>query len=585
MEPATRKVAIIGMGSRGLSILEQLIGMARDDRSQRWLIELFDPQSPGSGLHLAEQPDYLMLNTMAGQLSAFSSAFPACEPAGMTFLQWCTAHGLRLDERGHTSDSESARPIAFGDFVPRKLLGRYLQDSYRFLLEQCPAHVQVRHYRQTVIACQPLPDAPGFRLQTANGQRFTTEALFLTSGHVVEAQAPQHSGERVLIEGLGLTAMDTVAALTQGRGGRYVRDSGIAGWRYQPSGREPQIYLFSRSGLAFHSRPQWRQGRGVALPRLFFTAQAIETLRQQRLHGQLDFVQDILPLIEDEMRGVFYQARVHLEAPLQLASLQQALWDAVQPQAREALFARLADQWGAFEPGQWLSPRRWSGNPEDYGQWYRQWIEDDLALSRRGTAQSPLKQALEVWRDYRDLLRTLVDRQGLTERSTLEFYAIWAGVSNRLVGGPQKERYEDLLALLDAGVVRVLPPMDDARCAGIDFDRVIQARVPHSGLAHNDQPLVRDLLRQGMLRAAHEYPADGIETDSVGRALDVEGSVQERLWALGPAVEGCTFYNHYVPTPEPTCRALLEARLAVEACMSALGVNAATARKPSSQNV
>ncbi|RMO12523.1 hypothetical protein ALQ47_02724 [Pseudomonas cichorii] len=575
IEPETRKVAIIGMGSRGLSILEQLIGMARDDRSRRWLIEVFDPQLPGGGLHLAEQPDYLMLNTMAGQLSAFSSAFPVCEPAGMTFLQWCTARGVRLDERGHTSDDENARPIGFGDFVPRKLLGRYLQDSYRFLLEQCPAHVQVRHYPEEVTGCQPLSGMSGFCLQTANGRPFTTEAVFLTSGHVPEVLAEQAVGERVAIEGLGLTAMDTLASLTEGRGGRYERDAGFAGWRYIASGREPHISLFSRSGLAFHARPQWSPASTARLPRLFFTARAIEVLRQQSATGQLDFEQDILPLIKDEMRGVFYQARVRLESPEQLASVQQWLREAQSAEARESLFARLVGEWGEFEPARWLPTRRWTGQASDYSQWYRDWIEHDLALSRRGTALSPLKQALEVWRDYRDLLRMLVDRKGLTSASTLEFYGTWAGLSNRLVGGPQKERYEDLLALMDAGVVTVLPPMEDMDCSGLD--RVIKARVPHSGLSRNHQGVIGDLQRQGLVRAAHAYPADGIETDSVGRALSVDGSVQQRLWVLGPAVEGCTFYNHYVPTPDPGCRALIEARLAVESCMSALGVNASTA--------
>ncbi|GFM64104.1 FAD/NAD(P)-binding protein [Pseudomonas cichorii] len=577
VEPETRKIAIIGMGSRGLSILEQLIGMARDDRSQRWLIDVFDPQLPGSGLHLVEQPDYLMLNTMAGQLSAFSSAYPVCEPAGMTFLQWCTAHDVRLNERGHTSDDEHARPIGFGDFVPRKLLGRYLQDSYRFLLEQCPAHVQVRHDPQAVTGCQPLSDTSGFRLQTANGRSFTTEAVFLTSGHAPETREEQAVGEHVAIEGLGLTAMDTLAGLTEGRGGRYERDAGFAGWRYIASGREPHISLFSRSGLAFHARPQWSPASSERLPRLFFTAQAIEVLRQQSATGQLDFEQDILPLIEDEMRGVFYQARVRLESPDQLASVQQRLRDAKNPRLRETLFVRLAAEWGEFEPARWLPTRRWTGQASDYSQWYRDWIEHDLALSRRGIAQSPVKQALEVWRDYRDLLRMLVDRNGLTPASTLEFYGTWAGLSNRLVGGPQKERYEDLLALMDAGVVQVLPPMEEAGCSG--FDRVINARVPHSGLSRNPQGLIGDLQRQGLVRAAHAYPADGIETDSVGRALSADGSVQQRLWVLGPAVEGCTFYNHYVPTPDPGCRALIEARRAVESCMNALGVNASTAAR------
>src|SRR5690606_29612482 len=118
-------MAIVGMGSRGLSILEQLIRLARKNPEQPLLIEVFDPQTPGSGLHLPEQADYLMLNTMAGQISAFSAAFPASlpdEPAGLSFLQWCAAKDVRLDARGHLD--ARGRPVEFGDFVPRRLLGR-----------------------------------------------------------------------------------------------------------------------------------------------------------------------------------------------------------------------------------------------------------------------------------------------------------------------------------------------------------------------------------------------------------------------------------------------------------------------------
>ncbi|MDF2644034.1 MAG: hypothetical protein K0R45_3308, partial [Pseudomonas sp.] len=43
-----------------------------------------------------------------------------------------------------------------------------------------------------------------------------------------------------------------------------------------------------------------------------------------------------------------------------------------------------------------------------------------------------------------------------------------------------------------------------------------------------------------------------------------------RLWVLGPSVEGCTFYNHYVPTPDPACLAPMEARMAAQSCLNSL---------------
>jgi hypothetical protein len=581
-----QRIVIVGMGSRGLSVLEQLIGAARrDPQKVLMMIELYDPQSPGSGLHLPEQPDYLMLNTMAGQLSAFSAAHPAWFPGetpGLTFLQWCNAQDLRLNERGHVSHSCAGRPIEFGDFVPRQLLGRYLRDSYDYLLRLCPPHVQVRHYRNNVIGCSVKQFDQGFVLHTEGGRRVEADAVFLTVGH-----APQPptccNGRRVGIEGLGLGAMDAVAALTEGRGGRYVQDHCLSGWRYVASGLEPQIYLYSRSGLPFHCRPQWR-GSAVPNPRLFFTPRAVQGLRDHAVSGRLDFAGQVLPLIKDEMRGAFYLAQVRLCAPERTEQIRHWLQEARTADMRRGIFTALAAEFGPFEPQDYLNVNGWQGDPASYAQWFRDWIAEDLTRSRQGVEGSPLTLALEVWRNCRDVLRLAADHDGLNDRSTLEFYGTWAALSNRLVGGPQKERYEDLLALIDGGVVTLLPPMrisqqgavtrlkaiDPVYDAVIEVDDLISARNAHSGLSLNRSGLIDDLLRQGLIKAAHPYPADGIAVDASNRALHRDGSVQPRLWVLGPMAEGSTFYNHYVPTPDPACKAPLDARDAVLACLEAL---------------
>lgn len=563
-----QRIVIIGMGSRGLGVLEQLIGAARRDSNTPLIIELFDPELPGSGLHLPEQPDYLMLNTMAGQLSGFSSAYPAWQPdetPGLTFLQWFIAEGLRLDERGHVSLTGVGRPVEFADFVPRKLLGRYLRDCYRYLLTLCPVQVQVKHHRDRVVGCRPKARGQGFQLQTHSGQRIEADAVFLSTGHAPQPKA-NCVGKRIAIEGLGLSAMDQIAHLTEGRGGLFVRDGSQSAWRYQPSGREPQIYLFSRSGLPFHCRPQGRP-RDLVTQRLFFTAQAIVELRKNTPDGRLDFAEQVLPLIEDEMRAAFYLASVRLQQPERLERVSQLLQSANGTKALRDVFAALAEEFGPFEPQDYLSIRGWQGDPQHYPKWFRQWIACDLARGCLGVEASPLTQALEVWRDCRDLLRLTADDDGLNDRSTLEFYGAWAGLGNRLVGGPQKERYEDLLALMDAGLVRPVVPHG---IHDIEIDGLIRARNAHSGLSQNHSPLINDLLGQGLIKAAHPYPADGIAVDAQSRALRRDGSTHQRLWVLGPSVEGSTFYNHYVPTPDPACKAPLQARVAVQACLAAL---------------
>jgi hypothetical protein len=436
------------------------------------------------------------------------------------------------------------------------------------------------------MACRARPDHNGFRLHTQAGRQIEADAVFMTTGHAPQAVTCS-DGKHVAIDGLGLSAMDSIAALTEGRGGRYIRDGSLSGWRYRASGREPQIYLFSRSGLPFHCRPQWRPPT-VAPQRLYFTAQAIGALRtsahKSSHNAQLDFKEKVLPLIKDEMRAAFYLAQARLRSPERMEQVRQRLLGAASPEARRAAFDIMAASFGPFEPEDYLNVRGWEGNSAHYRQWFQQWVTADLARSRLGAQVCPFTQALEVWRDCRDVLRLAADHHGLTDESTLEFYGTWAALSNRLVGGPQKERYEDLLALIEAGVVRPLPPMqinshqtgmrltalDPACDQTIEIDGLICARNAHSGLTQNRSALIDDLLSQGLIKQAHPYPADGIDVDEHSRALRRDGAVNERLWVLGPAVEGCTFYNHYVPTPDPLCKAPLDARSAVEVCLGQL---------------
>lgn len=66
------RIAIVGLGPRGLALLESMIFALRESPDKVVELHLFDDGAPGCGIHDEWQPDYLMLNTVAGQLSAFS---------------------------------------------------------------------------------------------------------------------------------------------------------------------------------------------------------------------------------------------------------------------------------------------------------------------------------------------------------------------------------------------------------------------------------------------------------------------------------------------------------------------------------
>lgn len=600
--PKSPRVAIVGLGPRGLCVLERFVAALRAQPQARLHIDCYDPRPPGAGLHEVDQPDYLMLNTIAGQLTVF----PEGPADGPDFLAWCHALDIRLDERGHPRTD--GRPVSHGDFLPRRLLARYLIDSHVRLITGGPPNLSIAHHSRAVIDCRARTDAPGHCLVTDDGAQQDVDAVFLTLGHTGMLHQPNDlpralpaaplpdvlngitPGSQVAVVGLGLTAMDVVASLTEGRGGRHVHD-GEYQQHYVRSGHEPSICLYSSSGQPFHARPHWHGSADYPWRPTFLTRYAIDTLRARTPDHRLDFERDLLPLLKDEMRAAWYRCLGRIKGQAAAKHIEVLLANAVND--RDA-FDQLAKAYRPFEPAVWLATDGWRGQRDLYPAWLRSQLLADLRESRRGIGYSPIKAALEVWRQARDLLRHAVDGRGLTEDSARGFYNRWAALSNRLVGGPQKERHEDLIALIDAGVVRVLPPMraeptergyvlvapevpnDDA---GIEVDHVIAAWLPASRLRASGSPLLNALLACGELRPAGAPPLDGIEVDPFGRTVRADGHVQPRLWALGPNVEGSTFYNHYVATVDPQCRCTLDAQLAATICLDTLGLSPCTGKR------
>jgi len=65
------RIAVIGVGPRGLSAVERIVSLSRLGGPP---VELFlvEPGELGVGIHRPEQPDYLLLNTICSQLTVFS---------------------------------------------------------------------------------------------------------------------------------------------------------------------------------------------------------------------------------------------------------------------------------------------------------------------------------------------------------------------------------------------------------------------------------------------------------------------------------------------------------------------------------
>jgi uncharacterized NAD(P)/FAD-binding protein YdhS len=550
-----RTVAVVGLGSRGLTVLERLVALAREPVR----VEVVDPTCAGSGVHAAGQPDYLLLNTTAGQVVLGS---------GPTLHEWVTERGLRIGADGCTVGT-TGRSIVDTDFLPRRVLGEYLTWVRDEVLRTAPSHVDVRLHRTSAVDL-----SPELVLTLADGRRLAADHVVLTTGYAGAPPGPyplpaavDHvpAGAPVGIGGFGLTAMDVMSALTVGRGGSYEGDG--AGLRYRPSGREPELLFFSRTGLPCRARPRTMR-LGPPYEPLVFTPAAVDALRAAR--GPLDFAADVEPLLRTEIAVAYRRAQARLAGTDLEADLRADL---------AGTLARL-DRADPFDPAAAWDPA--AGMALDSAEAYQKWlagvVQADLAEGLLGFAGSPVKAGLDVLRALRDTFRHAVDYGGLTPGSLADFLDRAVPAVNRAVVGPQWERHAELLALLDAGVARTpfgpAPRVTGTRVAStrlaepcaVDVTAVVDARVPLPGVVGSASPLVRALHARGVLRP-YGPGVPGADVDADQHPVGADGTADPRISLLGPLHEGATFYTNLVPSPGPYSRPLWDAERIARAAL------------------
>ncbi|MFG3285583.1 FAD/NAD(P)-binding protein [Streptomyces sp. NPDC048111] len=564
--------ALIGCGPRGLNVLEQLVHRART-RRLTGTVHVIEPGPLGVGIHHPDQPDYLRLNTIAEQVTAFTDEHMTDGGGieGPSLYEWAARRGLRVRE--NTGESVPVRPT---HHLPRAVLGSYLEWAARRIVAAAPEGLVIVRHRDTAVEVTRADGGRGERVVLSAGGVLDVADAVLTVGHsgTPGMRSPDPAaepgrwiadpyplpgtlahvapGDTLGVLGAGLTAADVVAAATVGRGGRY-EQSAEGRLRYLPSGEEPALVLLSRTGLPARARP--RPGAQRARGTVHLSPAGIEASRALRPAQRVDFRHDVLPLVEREMRHRFTAlAAARGQRPVLPPGSLTGLVDACVP--RDALASR-----------------------HHYRAWYAQYIEDDLHEAELGLEQSPLKFALEVMRDHREVLRRAVDEPGLTEESEAYFFGSFVPAVNRAVIGPQRQRNAELLALLAAGVARpgpgpgprivwetarrrwsltstalAVPTLDHA-------DHLVAALSPAPQAAASLSPVVRGLYAAGRIRARRAGPLTlGVDLTRDGRPVGRGGRVQQHLFVLGPLGEGSSYYNHYVVSPGGPSRATEDAR-------------------------
>ncbi len=596
--------AIVGLGSWGLCVLERAVSRARTTTTSIRL-HLVEPGQLGGGVYTTEQPDYLVLNNPCGQLSLYASPDSGEEPPyAMGLYEWAVEKGYRWVgyECRIGPDGVSILPT---DYLPRRVLGEYLAWFYDTLIDDAPANLEiVRHYAAATDISPEIGSRETVSLD--NGTSISVDHVVLTSGHTYNDEPLNNAtdvryrrpypveyfdtsvapGASIAIAGMGLVGFDLLTALTIGRGGTY-EDVGDRK-HYVPSGLEPDIYLYSRSGVPYCAKSAHGVDPTGDYEPIVCTPAAFKELTNpvgSPLRRRVDFRNDLLPLLYAEMQGRYYTHAAFLKGSASAAAL-----------VREQLRAGWADGnfnrvveglepiYGSFHPADYVFADAGASfqSSRDYQSHVHEMIETDLdeALAVGG---SPVKAALEVTRILRDQLREIIEFGGLSLESYIDFQSNVRGRINRLEAGPPPLRSQQLLGLLDAGVVRVpFGPHPDvtataqgtvlirstrlAHATEATVDVVVRGHLDLPSLARSSSALLSRMYAKGRLTqfSYGDTTVGSVAISEDFHPYDAEGRLQSNLSLLGVLTEGVRYFTHYLPSPRSRLRAVYDAQQCVK---------------------
>jgi hypothetical protein len=597
------RIAIVGLGPWGICALERVVSQARHGLRAGLEVEVHvvEPGTPGSGVYDVAQPDYLLMNNACSQISLYPYASEADQPGyGVGLYEWAVRQGYHWVGEVCAVD-RSGSPIEPHHFLPRRLMGEYLQWFYLALVAGAPTGVEIVLHPTMAVDVLERPGR-GEEVCLATGTTLIVDHVIVTSGHT--ANQPDGHGvldphqlspypvtaytqglpsqATVAVAGMGLVALDVVTALSVGRGGRFVGHGD--GLRYRPSGREPAIHLFSRSGLPYTAKSVTGSDlTGVYRPAIC-TPEAFDRLNG-RLNGarrQADLRIELLPLLFAEMCVRYYAQRaVSAGTADDGAAVHAQLGGAWSENRFDDELRRLAERFGEFDAeAVFFGHQPRYDSSEDYQRAVYEMLIADIREAEVPDGASPVKSATEVFRIFRDAMRSVVEYGGLSLDSYLEFNADIRSRINRLVAGPPALRSRQLVALIDAGVLRA--PYGPAPALGPALGRAdpdpararISSTALHDGHAADVDVVIRGHLEEpridgsASILLSHLYErgrvsqfrygavsVGSVDLTADAHPIDIDGRPQTRIWMFGVLTEGVRHFTHYIPSPKSRIRA------------------------------
>lgn len=604
-------ITLVGCGPRGITLLDRLLAnIEQVEEKSAVLLNIVSAGDLGCGVHERAQPESLLVNTIACQITLFSDetvigAGPVTQ--GMCFYTWAQAVGYKYDEENHRYNKTKGREIDPNDYLPRAIFGEYLHWAAKDIIEKLSQHITIQIFDAPVTELKKI-NHNLFELHLDNGLKWRSDYVLLATGHscntldmheqevyqqinrfklknqqlefiaspypIIKATKNIESSSTVAIEGFGLTATDILSELTIGRAGNFVEVDNHR-YRYVKSGLEPKIILYSSNGLPFCGRALNQKGVSMQYKPTFFTYEFIIKTKEKygiNAQKQLDFERHLLPMLIIEMQYCYYTTM------LKNRNLSVEFISDFTAQYKKLVFlsqdinSLVKEYFKEEEKFDWqliMDPTL--GRKFDnvsYKEWIIGYLNRDLNQALEGNVNNPFKAACDVLRDIRDVLRFAIDFSGLTESSHRNFIKKYVPVMNRISVGPPKERIAELLALVEAGVVDIFfgksPAIlfneeqaqfmltsgenikDKRSCF---FDHYLQARINGTIPERDKSLLVQNGLASGLFRPFYNgtFHPGGLDINKDYNIINKNNDVETNVWALGTLVEGPKYYTYIVP--------------------------------------
>ncbi|MDK6260637.1 FAD/NAD(P)-binding protein [Corynebacterium frankenforstense] len=500
-DAAAPGIAIIGAGPRGISVIERIA--ANPPKNFTFIHLIDDVVFYGGRIWNPDQGQTLCMNTLAGAVTLFTepgSSVGNPVQEGPTLFEWIRL--VRGETEGISAEKQRlfrlnpVRPTQLAEFreeidatveqshPTRALYGLYITWFAEVAEMLLPPEVSVWRHPGRVVEVIADEDNGIDWLRLDNGELIRADATVIAPGWVqpgptaeeeaLAAAVAEHPGLTwvrpdnpidqnldavpecgdVIVRGLGMGFFDAMALLTIGRGGRFLEDdSARSGLRYEPSGREPHLWVSSRRGYPYVPKSDY----GSLPPKA-----SLERLRAviNELSGRdsVDFTAEVWPAIVRDAHAAYYRTLAATRPGAIDTGLDSliGLIDATPVDRLEDTLAGHVAEKDLFRLSAWFEPLAGvSGTPEEVTETIAGFLARDIAEAVDAW-DSPLKAGLWSISASRKPSAILGDQGVYTAESRRTTLSAFMALGQMVGSGPPLFRTRELLALIDAGLVTLL---------------------------------------------------------------------------------------------------------------------------------